>query len=218
MYIYIMRHGETYWNREGKIQGASDIELTDYGIELAQITAEGFYQDGIRFDRIYSSPLIRALKTAQIVADKTLVPGGELILDNRLREMSFGKYEGLLLKEYRQFDENIANCFDAPERYVADETGESYEQVFRRIDDFTDRELLPLENIPEIQNVLVICHGTVIRAFLHRIEGFSLDDFWKIKQPNCCINKVELKDGVQSVVQKNILYYESEDLQNRGIL
>lgn len=44
MYIYIMRHGETYWNKDGKIQGSSDIELTDFGIELARLSADGFFE------------------------------------------------------------------------------------------------------------------------------------------------------------------------------
>ncbi len=236
MDIYIMRHGETQWNKEGLIQGASDIALTDYGEELAEVSADGFLRDGIRFDRIYTSPLVRALRTAQIIAEKCAARGGawedisaagqdaasaggiELYVDGRLREMCFGKYEGTKLKECRQCDENIDNCFRHPALYVADETGETYEEVFARVDDFIDHELLPLEKDPDMQNVLVICHGTVIRAFLHRFDGFALDDFWRIRQPNCSINKVELKDGVFTTVQEKMLYYESDDLPNRSIL
>ncbi len=236
MYIYIMRHGETQWNKDGLIQGSSDIPLTDYGVKLAEITAEGFARDGIRFDRIYTSPLIRAVRTAEIIASKDLAPGtcgkndpgtggddgaaaeSGMYIDDRLREMCFGHYEGTKLKELRQRDENIDNCFRIPSLYVPDETGESYEQVFNRIDDFIDHELLPLEGDPDLNNVLVICHGTVIRAFLRRFDGVALDDFWKMKQPNCSVNKIELKDGVFTTLQERILYYESDDLANRGIL
>lgn len=221
MYIYIMRHGETYWNKEGRIQGSSDIELTDFGVELAELSGEGFYKDGILFDRIYTSPYVRAVKTAKVIAKKNLNPEGEdpvFITDDRLREMCFGKYEGMKLKEIKNSDENIRNCFSCPSRYVPDETGESYDEVFRRIDSFLEQELLPLEQKPYIKNILVLCHGTVIRAFLARINHTSLDDFWNIRQPNCCINKVELKNGVFTSVQENILYYESDELMHRGIL
>ncbi len=221
MLIYIMRHGETQWNKDGLIQGSSDIALTEYGEELAEITAEGFYRDGICFDRIYTSPLIRAVRTAEVIAEKDLAPedgANRLYIDDRLREMCFGKYEGIRLKELRKYDQNIDNCFKMPSLYVPDDTGETYEAVFERIDDFIDNELLPLENDPNMRTVLVICHGTVIRAFLRRFKGIELDDFWKMKQPNCCVNEIELKDGVFTVVREKILYYESDDLANRGIL
>ncbi len=222
MYIYIMRHGETYWNKEGRIQGSSDIELTDFGVELAELSAAGFQRDGIRFDRIYTSPLIRAVKTAEIVADKTL--NGDICderffrIDGRLREMCFGKYEGLKLKELKGYDENIVNCFSHPARYIADETGETYDEVYGRIDNFMQQELLPLEDEPRIQNVLVLCHGTVIRTFLSRINDIDLEGFWKIRQPNCSINKIALENRKFTSVKENIFYYESDELMHRGIL
>lgn len=221
MYIYIMRHGETYWNKEGRIQGSSDIRLTDYGLKLAELSGDGFYKDGIQFDRIFTSPYIRAVTTAQVVAGKNLSPDAAepaFIVDDRLREMCFGKYEGMKLSDIKNSDQNIIECFSCPSRFIPDETGESYGEVFDRVDDFMKHELLPLEQNPDLKNILVLCHGTVIRAFLTRINNTALDDFWKMKQPNCCINKVELKDGVFTSIQENILYYESEELMNRGIL
>ncbi len=236
MDLYIMRHGETYWNKEGRIQGASDIELTPLGVELAEISADGFLRDGIFFDRIYTSPLVRAVTTARILAQNSLrsvcdAPVSSktnrqpfpseypnLFVEDRLREMCFGKYEGQYLKECRVYDKNIELCFSKPSLYVPDPTGESYEALFSRIDEFTDQELLPLEHDSAVRNVLVICHGTVIRAFLRRIRGLSLDDFWHVRQPNCSINHFTLTGGVFHVVEENILYYDSEEVKNRFIL
>ncbi len=220
MEIYIMRHGETRWNKEGRIQGSSDIELTDYGVELAERTAEGFYRNGILFDRIYTSPLRRALTTARMIAGMDGKPsaGEPVIVDDRLREMSFGKYEGILLKERALYDENIVNCFSQPSLFVSDETGESYEDLFRRVGDFTEQILLPLEEEPAIQTVLVVCHGTVIRAFFHCMFGFPLDDFWTISQPNCSINRIALSDGVFTMLEENLLFYEEKERPFRGIL
>ena len=64
-----MRHGETFWNKKGLIQGSSDIALTPYGEELARDTRDGFDREEIRFQRIYSSPYQRAVKTAEIIAE-----------------------------------------------------------------------------------------------------------------------------------------------------
>ena len=69
MHLYIMRHGETFWNKKGLIQGSSDIALTPYGEELARDTRDGFDREEIRFQRIYSSPYQRAVKTAEIIAE-----------------------------------------------------------------------------------------------------------------------------------------------------
>ncbi len=220
MDLYIMRHGETLWNKNGIIQGSSDVELSEYGVELARITAEGLMRDGITFDRIYTSPLKRALNTAGIIAEYTAGPGfsDKIFTDDRLREMSFGKYEGQRLRDIGKTDSNIYYCFHDAAHYVPDDTGESYEHVFERINDFLYGELLPLESVPEIKSVLVICHGVVVRAFLKEITGITLDDFWNMKQPNCCINRILLKDGKFSLVSENILYYEPDDPAKRGIL
>ena len=70
MHLYIMRHGETFWNKKGLIQGSSDIELTPYGEELAADTRDGFAREGLQFQKIYTSPYKRAVKTAEIIAQK----------------------------------------------------------------------------------------------------------------------------------------------------
>lgn len=222
MNIYLMRHGETHWNKQGRIQGSSDIELTDFGTELAELSRDGFARDGIRFQRIYTSPYVRALKTARIVAEKTfdgaLTEENGFFVDDRIREMCFGQYEGKEIAKLKYVDENIVNCFKNPDLFVADPTGESYADVFARVEPFLKEVLLPLEQEKDLENVLVVCHGTVIRVFLTLIKQTRMEDFWKMKQPNCSINLVELKDGRFTSVRENILYYECEELLNRGIL
>lgn len=76
--------------------------------------------------------------------------------------------------------------------------------------------MLPLEQETAVSQVLVLCHGTVIRAFLSLISKLPLDDFWKISQPNCSINKIELKNGNFTCLKERILYYKAAE--NRGIL
>ncbi len=219
MDLYIIRHGETQWNKEGRIQGSSDIPLTDLGRELARLTGEGFARDGISFDRIYTSPLDRATETAGIIGERTLsgeITSENFIIDPHIIEMNFGNYEGQVLREIRGEDKNIDNCFTVPSLFIPDEKGESFYEVCGRINDFIDSILLPLEG--KADTVLVVCHGTVVRAFLHRMDGLAIDDFWNISQPNCCINHVRLTDGKFTVIKKNIFYYDKDAMKNRGIL
>ena len=67
MKVYLMRHGETDYNKKGLIQGTLDIPLNEFGLELAEKTKEGFQNEGLTFDYCYCSPLIRARQTAEII-------------------------------------------------------------------------------------------------------------------------------------------------------
>ena len=87
--LYIMRHGKTEWNELHKLQGRTDIPLNEEGRQMAKIAGEK-YKD-INFDVCYCSPLVRAKETAKLVLEGRNVP---IIYDERLREMSFGIYEG----------------------------------------------------------------------------------------------------------------------------
>ena len=89
MKLYLVRHGETDWNKVKKIQGQVDIPLNQFGKHLAEETAEGLHD--IPFDLCISSPLSRAYETARIILEGRDVP---IITDARIEEMAFGEYEG----------------------------------------------------------------------------------------------------------------------------
>ncbi|MBR5248937.1 MAG: histidine phosphatase family protein, partial [Lachnospiraceae bacterium] len=116
MNLYIMRHGETDWNKQGKLQGSVDIPLNDFGIELAEKTRDGFQREGITFDKVFSSPYIRAHKTAEII-----VGAAELSIDVQpdIREMNFGGNEGAYVRELRTNPAyaRLNKCFDDPVHY-----------------------------------------------------------------------------------------------------
>ena len=86
MKLYVLRHGETDYNKEGIFQGQNNIDLNEEGIKQAQITAKSL--ENIFFDKVYVSPLKRAIETAKIVTNN------ELEIDDRIKERSFGKLEG----------------------------------------------------------------------------------------------------------------------------
>ena len=86
-----MRHGVTTWNKEGRAQGSTDIPLDEEGIEMANRVAKRLSSE--QWDFIYTSPLMRAAKTAEIIAESSI--GIPLIADNRLRESGGGLIEGM---------------------------------------------------------------------------------------------------------------------------
>ena len=202
MEIYFLRHGETEWNRERRIQGSTEwTDLTGDGVRLAEETLGGMLAQGLTFDRLFSSPYRRALHTAQILGAGF---GLEPVVDVRLREISFGPYEGTRYGEGLFADDNIRDCFQDPPRYVARDGAEPFDAVAARVRDFIDRTLAPLA--ATCARVLVVAHGGILRTVLRLVGVLSLDDFWKGPQPNCCSHVVTLADGKLALKARAIVF------------
>ena len=204
MKIYLVRHGETAWNKEGRVQGSEDIPLNEKGIELAEITSEGMKE--IPFEIIFSSPLIRARKTAEIMRRDRKV---QIVTDNRLQEMSFGKYEGSRIKEAVGDKVHALHDFiQNPGRYRARD-GEEFSQVIARAHSFIEEVLIPAQE--RWEHVMIASHGALIRCFLRCIEERPLSEFWGgIPQRNCAVTVIEQKNGRLKIVEEGRLYYERE--------
>ena len=194
MKVYLMRHGETPWNREKKIQGSTEwVDLTDSGVDLAVQVRDRLVQSGVSFDRIFASPLKRALHTAEIVASAFgMLPQK----DERLQEMAFGRYEGTRMLEGFFEDDNIRACFKDPEAFVP-QGGESFDEVLARARDFFEQAILPLEG--KAERVLVVSHGAFMRSAIRYITNRPLIDYWQGVQPNCCVHILEVLGGKTTV-------------------
>ena len=107
-YFYFARHGQTVWNVENKICGATDIELTEKGHEQAKELGEEILKQGIHIDEILYSPLVRAADTAKHVSEITGIPAR---MEPRLKEQNFGKYESTPRngEEFKKAKESFAN-------------------------------------------------------------------------------------------------------------
>lgn len=203
MKIYLVRHGETDWNKEGRVQGSVDIPLNGYGVELAEVTSEAMKD--IPVDIIYASPLQRARKTAEIMKRDRDIP---VIVDERLREMSFGRYEGTLIREAERCETNpLHNFISNPGEYQAKD-GEDFAQVICRAQDFIEDILIPLQG--QYENVMLAVHGAFIRCFIRCIEKRPLSEFWSSSQKNCAVTIVELKEGRMKILEEGKLYYDTE--------
>ena len=177
--IYIIRHGQTELNNQKVLQGRSDHPLNDAGIEQAGEAAE--ILAGIRFDKVYSSPLIRSVQTAGIVA-----PGLEPVIDGRLIEMDYGPYEGMKLDEpapeVLAFFKDFANN-PAPEGM------EQLSSVVERAGDFVEA------CCREEANILISTHAIAMKGILEYLTPESHGSYWSKFVGNCEIYVTEFRDG-----------------------
>jgi len=164
--IILIRHGETEWNSQKRMQGHSNSDLSSVG--QAQIQALGQWMKNVPFDLIYSSDSLRAKQTAESI---TQFSGHELQFDQRLREKNLGVFEGLTSEEARERHPEVFRLFKtAGSKYVIDE-GESTQQL-------QDRALEIVNEIrikhPE-ERVLLVTHGGFIRVVMKHSLGLSLE-------------------------------------------
>ena len=205
MRVYLVRHGETGWNRIHKLQGQSDIELNDVGRELAKVTAEGLKD--IEFDLIYSSPLKRAYETALILRRDRQQ---DILTDSRLLEIDFGAGEGgPIPKRNDKTSDPIYNFEFDMDNYIPPKGGETFDEIFKRTADFWDKEIVPLKD--RCENILIVGHGCMNRTILNRILNRPLKDFWNIKLDNCAVSVIELTGNEVVVEDEGRLYYSRED-------
>lgn len=203
MDIYLIRHGETDWNKVKRLQGITDIPLNAYGIELAEKTAEGLKD--VPFDRIYTSPLIRAYKTAEIIRGDRPV---EIIPTEGLLEISFGDYEGLtyLPDKYNIPKPGFRKFFDDPEHYDTPPNGESLQHLRERTSSF----VRGIMNDPENENltILMTAHGAAIRGILSGLQNLPIAQFWSGPvHKNCGVTKIHAEHGEFVIEFENKIYY-----------
>lgn len=204
MKIYIVRHGETDWNVQNRLQGQTDILLNEKGIREAERTAEKLKD--IPFEAVYASPLRRAVQTAQILKGERNIP---LQTDQRLIEMSFGVYEGLssINEDYLIPDKDFFYKFQKrPSLYIPPEGGETFEEVCARTTGFL-RELAAKEEYRD-SSILVVAHGASIRGLLSSLwmKG-DIDRFWGSgPQKNCSVTLLQAENGAITLEAEGIVY------------
>jgi broad specificity phosphatase PhoE len=148
-HIYLIRHGETEWARDGRHTGRTDIPLTDTGREQAGFLLPIF--DDVKFSRIFSSPLQRALETAKLAG-----VGSRVELENDLKEWDYGDYEGITTQQIR---ERLPGWTIWAQPCP---NGESVEEVGRR----ADRVVAKLRSFQG--NIAVFSHGHFLRVLVCR--------------------------------------------------
>ena len=205
MRLFLVRHGETDWNKERRIQGATDIPLNSFGRYLAEETAKGL--KAVSLDVCFSSPLMRAYETAEIILRGRDV---QIFADNRLIEMRFGEWEGKrCTKSSREVPERFQDFFDNPEKYTPCEEGEDFAALKRRCEDFLSW-LFGEEEYTD-KNILITTHGCTLLALLMCIRRKPVSGFWGDGvHYNCGVTEVEVKGQEARVISENQIYYHDE--------
>ena len=172
MKILFVRHGQTDWNIEKRAQGHNDIELNKTGIEQAYEVKEQL--KNIKIDRIYASPLKRALKTAVIINEAHNV---ELCVENALIERNFGQIEGTCFEGNQWYE-----CWNYDLNTKYEMGGECVQDFFKRIHDFLDN----LSEKSSDETVLIVSHGGVgigVDAYFNGIVYG--EDIPELRMKNC---------------------------------
>lgn len=203
MKIYLIRHGETDQNKKKCLQGRTDIELNEYGRELAYQTAEGLKD--VKFDMIFTSPLKRARETAEIIRGDRNIP---IVVEERIQEISFGEYEGLCFAKegYSIPDTEFMNFFTAPQKYQTPPGGEAFSSILERTGEFLE-ELIGTKQYQD-KTILLSTHGCALKAVLANVRNTPLAEFWGAGvHKNCAVSLLDVTEGHIEVVEDGRLYY-----------
>ena len=180
--LYVLRHGMTDWNVVKKLQGQTDIPLNDEGIAMAKEAGEK-YRD-VHFDTCFCSPLVRARRTADLLLKGRDIP---IEYDDRLKEIAFGDYEGLLYTELSD-DHPVKKAFRDPEHFVPAKGGESIKQLIERTGDFLHEKVRPL--LDKDMDVLIVGHGAMNSSIIVNVKELPVEEFWNEGIENCVLKRL----------------------------
>lgn len=174
MYLLLIRHGETDWNNERRIQGNTDTPLNACGIMQAEKLAARIAAEN-RIDTLYASPLSRARVTAEIIGKQCgVVP----ILDDRLKEKGLGDFEGLTAEEFKQLHPDLYHGWTTSQEHFPLPNEESPAQLRERIETF----LADLHTRhPNGSHIGVVSHGGTVGMFVGTLIGLGVNQrspFW----------------------------------------
>ncbi len=192
--FYLIRHGETEWNRELVFRGRADIPLSEHGRQQAARLAEALAGEPLA--AVYSSPLSRAVETAKPVAARL---GREVRESEALLDMDFGEWEGRAVAEVEaRWPEAFRQWADRPGEFTPP-GGEGLRAI-------RDRSKTGLEKWtaqhPE-ETIALVTHRVVCKVMLLEALGLDNSAFWRIQQDVCCLNLFAAQDGKYVIYRVN---------------
>ena len=169
--LYFVRHGETYWNVENKICGATDIALTERGHQQAIDTGKMIVEQALTFDEILSSPLIRASETARHISEITGIPTR---IESRLIEQNFGKYESTVRDgaEFRIAKEHFLDRYRSGESMMR-----LGQRIYNLLDDIRKDE----------KTYLLVAHNGIARVVNSYFYDMTNEEYAKFGVKNCAV-------------------------------
>lgn len=178
-YMYFTRHGQTVWNVENKICGATDIELTQTGHEQAEELGRRIKDEGLQIDEILYSPLVRAAETARHISKITGIP---MRMEMRLKEQNFGKYESTPRngQEFKEAKTHFIDHFQG---------GESMLRLCQRVYNLLD----DIRKESDSKTYLLVAHNGIARVVESYFRDMSNEEYAGFGIKNCEIRKYEFE-------------------------
>ena len=179
-HFYFIRHGQTVWNVENKICGATDSPLTEYGREQAKETGQKILAEGIKADEILCSPLSRAADTAQLISEMTGIPMRE---EMRLKEQNFGKYESTPRngEEFKKAKQNFISHFEGGETML-----HLCQRIYNLLDDIREEA--------DDKVYLLVAHNGISRVIQSYFYDMTNEEFASFGVKNCELRKFEFPE------------------------
>jgi len=191
----IVRHGETEWNRVERFRGRADVPLNEVGLSQAEATArriETLWQAAA----VYSSPLSRAVKTAEAIAGRFSL---RVQVHPELIDIDYGQWQGLLPEDVRErWPELLSAWYEAPHT-VRIPGGESLEDLRVRCGSAVNE----IGARHSGSTVVLVAHTVINRVILLVMLGLGNDRFWHFRQDTCAINEIEAEGGEFTLVSMN---------------
>jgi len=191
MRLYLVRHGRTAWNIQGKLQGHADIPLDDVGTSQAVSLGQAF--ESITLDRIFSSDLQRAVLTAEYVSEAT---GAPITQRPDLRERNFGDWEGLDVRDAAARTLELGLSQGISTTFVRPPNGESHADVWERVGSI----LAELDETD--QQVAIVAHGGSVAALLGRLLQGTVETMRTFRLGNTSVTELERRaDGFHTMLR-----------------
>jgi len=189
--LLLVRHGETEWNKLGKFQGCTDIELSKNGINQAKNLKEKLNGD---FDYIYSSPLKRAYETARVVAEDT---SKDVTVLKDIREINFGDWEGLTINQIAEKYPEIFKVWRTDKEEAPFVGGDA--SIRNAVNRALNCVIEVIKN-HKGKKIVIVAHGGIIKATLIGLFKWDMSMYHKMALGNTCINTITFNDELKPVI------------------
>jgi broad specificity phosphatase PhoE len=183
--IMLIRHGDTDWNVEEIFRGRADIDLNETGIKQAELLAK--YLEEVPLEAVYSSPLKRALKTAEIIAN---LHGVDVTPSQELMDFDYGDWQGLSNEVVKDKYKNLYEKWLTTPHLVKMPKGESLDDVRKRAVSLVNQVTTRHQGI-----VALVSHRVILKVIICALLGLDNSHFWNIKVDTCGITTFVCKDG-----------------------
>ena len=204
MILYIVRHGQTDWNLAHRFQGSQNLQLNSTGQKQAEQLAERLRT--IPFDAVYSSPLDRAQQTARAIAAAQGIGSEKILLDQRVREYSFGAWEGVQIDEVQTQQKALWDTYRHRPSAFQIEGSENFNERYRQMQEFY-KDLIRYDG--KKRNVLLVCHGIALSILLCAIFDLSVDKCMMFAGKNASVSIVNFeRDYPRLTLFNDVSHYE----------